>query len=208
VSADLSALAGTARRVFIIGPSGSGKSTLANRLAESLAVPVHDLDLVFREGGGNGPARPSEPVTAEIEAIAATPAWIAEGLHLDGTEPLLESADLIVWLDDGSWAGNSARIVRRFFSGAWSTARSQRRFRDFFRFGDYWRHLRELGSAVPKARRYEAGGGGSTDESDEPTHQDVARALAPYESKVVRCSSNEETRQLVSQLRPAAARHG
>jgi len=208
VAADLTALAGSARRVFIIGPSGSGKTTLAKRMGEMLAVPVHDLDLVFREGGGNGPARPSETVAADIAAINESPEWVAEGLHLKGTEPLLESADLIVWLDDGSWARSSGRVVRRFFSGAWATARSQRRARDFFRFRDYWRHLRELGGAVPAARRYEVNE--STDAADGyvPTRQDVATALKPYESKAVRCSSSEETTQLVSRLRPAAARHG
>jgi adenylate kinase family enzyme len=203
---DTAKLAGSARRVFVVGPSGSGKSTLAARMGAALNVPVHDLDQVFRDGGGNGSARPKDAVAADIAQVAASAEWVAEGIHLEGTQPLFESADLIVWLDDGSWARSSGRIVRRFFGSAWSTARSQRNVRDFFRFRDYWRHVRELAGAVPAAHRYETQV--SNGKTGQPTRQDVGKALAPYESKVVRCSSTEETTLLVNRLRPAAARHG
>ena len=80
-----------------------------------------------------------------------------------------------MWLDDAAWGRNSGRIVRRFFGGAWSTARSQRDLRSFFRFRDYGRHLRELFAAIPQSRRYETAPAGS----DEVTRKDVAERLRP-----------------------------
>jgi hypothetical protein len=158
---------------------------------------------VFREGGGNGAQRAPDAITADIAAIAGSPdGWVAEGLHLDGTDGLFEAADLIVWLDDAGWTNNSGRVVRRFFGGAWATARSQRDVRSFFRFRDYGRHLRELFSAIPESRRFETAPAGDS----EVTREDVAARLRPYESKVVRCSSPDETRSLLSQLRSVAAR--
>ena len=190
------------RRIFIIGQSGSGKSTLARRLGEMLNLEVTDLDLVYREGGGNGPPREPEARDADLVRIAEGPDWIVEGIHIDGTDGLMGRADLIVWLDHvGGWR-SSVRITRRFISSAWSEVRHQRGWRRFFRFGDYWRHLRELGGAAREAHAY-----GSPNGTAPITRDQVTKTLDSYGAKVVRCTADADVDGLLSQLRASAKAH-
>ena len=187
------------RRIFIIGQSGSGKSTLARTLGSALDVPVEDLDLVFRDGGGNGPLRATDVRDADLARIAARPAWIAEGIHLDGTQQLMDRAELIIWLDHASGWRASLRIVRRFVGGAWHEVRQQRGWRRFFRFRDYARHLRDLSRAIPETRAY------SANESRAPiTRAQVAQRLAGYGAKVVRCATDQDVQRVVSLLKASA----
>jgi hypothetical protein len=164
---------------------------------------VHDLDLVYREGGDDGPLRPLDVRAHDLAVIAAKPSWVVEGIHLDGTEELMARAELIVWLDHLRWWRSSGRVVRRFIGGAWAEIR-QRRGRDrFLRFGDYRRRLRELGGAIRQSRGYVANDG-----STAVTRAAVAGRLAPYGSKVVRCSSQADVVSLVRRLGPATATPG
>jgi energy-coupling factor transporter ATP-binding protein EcfA2 len=187
------------RRIFIIGQSGSGKSTLAHRLGEILSVPVTDLDPIYREGGGNGPSRTEEARDADLTAIEAEAAWIVEGIHLDGSNALMDRAELIIWLDHISGWRSSGRIMRRFVSGAWQEVRQQRGWRRFFRFGDYARHVRELGRAIPEAHAYSSSNGGAP-----VTRAQVAARLDTYGKKVLRCATDADVEALVSQIRASA----
>ena len=91
--------------------------------------------------------------------------------------------------------------MRRFVSGAWYEVRHQRGWRRFFRFGDYWRHLRELGGAAREARAYTSPDGTT---SAPVTRQLVEHRLAGYGAKVVRCATDEDVEKLVSLLRASA----
>jgi len=187
------------QRIFIIGQSGSGKSTLSRRLAAATGIEATDLDLIYREGGGNGPIRPIEARTADLAALLAQRSWIAEGIHLDGTAPLMDAADLIIWLDPATGWRTSMRMVRRFISGAWYEIRHQRGWRRFFRFGDYARHLRELASAILESRAY------SSDSDRAPiTRGQVEQRLSGYGPKVVRCATAKDVDKIVTQLRASA----
>jgi hypothetical protein len=85
-------------RILLMGASSAGKSTLAIALRERLGAPVHHLDhLAFSDERWT--PRPLAERVREVERIVAQPAWVAEGGHLGWTEPLLRSADTIVWLD-------------------------------------------------------------------------------------------------------------
>ena len=189
------------QRIFIIGQSGSGKSTLARSLGEALHLPATDLDLVYRAGGGNGPVREVAVRDADLARIAASDAWIVEGIHLDGTAGLMDRADLIVWLDHVGSGRSTVRIMRRFVSGAWYEVRHQHGWRRFFRFGDYWRHLREVGGAAREARSYASADGGG---SAPVTRQQVAQRLDAYGAKVVRCATDAHVAALLSRLRASA----
>jgi hypothetical protein len=84
--------------MHITGPSGAGKSTLAAGLGECFQLPIHDLDAIaFLDQRWTIRSLP-EKVEA-IDKILQQPGWITEGGHLGWTEPLLEAADIIVWLD-------------------------------------------------------------------------------------------------------------
>lgn len=86
-------------RVVIIGNSGSGKSTLAQRIADRLALPVLDLDLIHWEGEGYGRKR-AEGVAQTLAAEAAGgPRWIIEGVYGWLASAALPRAESLIWLD-------------------------------------------------------------------------------------------------------------
>lgn len=102
---------GGMQRVIVMGPPGSGKSTVARRLGDRLGLPVFHLDQAFwRPGWIEAPA---EAFRAEVERLAALPAWIIEG-NYNGTalEARLARADTLVYLDVPSWL-SVVRILRR-----------------------------------------------------------------------------------------------
>lgn len=189
------------RRIYVIGPSGSGKSTLARRLGEAIGLPVHDLDLIYRDGGGNGPLRPAADRDADVARILASDGWVAEGVHLGWTAELLAAADVIVWLDHLTTAGTRGRVLRRFVGGAVDSARSERGWRRFLRFGDYARHLRDLVGALRQARTYE----GERGADDAPSRDETDRALLPFATKVERCRTQADVERVFSRLAERSA---
>jgi cytidylate kinase len=162
-------------RVYVCGGPGSGKSTFAASLSARTGIEVIALDEIAREGGGRGTETTDDERAAAVARILEKPRWIAEGVHLGWTQPLMAAADKIVWLDHVSAAASSGRITRRFFSQAWSEFRRRKGREKFFRFRDYGRKLRELFVSVPETRTY-------------PT-ADLEAALTPYRAKVTRCKS-------------------
>jgi adenylate kinase family enzyme len=164
-------------RIYITGGSGSGKTTLAERLAADTGLTVHHLDEIAREGGGRGPERSASDRDHDVAAILATDRWIVEGVQLGWTEPLLRAADTIVWLDHVPTRRSSTRVVRRFASQALAEARQRRGRERFLRMRDYARKVRELAVSLPDTRA---------------PRSDLAAALAPFEAKVVRCSTDAD----------------
>lgn len=49
-----------------------------------------------------------------VRAVVSEPGWVTEGIHLGWTDPFLDTADLVVWLDTVGWVKASGRLVRRF----------------------------------------------------------------------------------------------
>ncbi len=94
-----------------MGAAGSGKTTLAQKLAGTIAAPWCELDTVGYEGG-SGAKRSAEQRLADLRTITAQPAWVTEGSYLWWIEPLLETADAIVWLDL-PWHISLRRIITR-----------------------------------------------------------------------------------------------
>jgi hypothetical protein len=85
-------------RILLTGGSSAGKTTVAIALGERLGVPVHHLDHIAFSDERWTP-RPLAERLREVKRIVAEPGWVAEGGHLEWTEPLLSAADVIVWLD-------------------------------------------------------------------------------------------------------------
>jgi adenylate kinase family enzyme len=102
-----------ASRIHIVGGAGSGKTTLARQLSAQLAAPCFDLDEVAYEGGFGRKIPLADRVDA-LEQIVAHPHWIAEGVYIWWTTPLLDAADVIIWLDLPFYI-NGWRIVERHF---------------------------------------------------------------------------------------------
>lgn len=182
-----------AERVLIIGGMGSGKTTLAAEIGRLAELPVHDLDQIVRAGGGTGPLRRPEERDAMVTDIVESPRWVAEGVHLGWTEPLLDAAEVVIWLDHVAWGRASSRMVRRFYSQAFAEARRQRGWRRFFRFRDYGRRLAELARAIPESRRYHR-------ESAEAGRSATAEFLTPYQDKVIHCRTSADVREAVAKV--------
>jgi len=187
---------GEPERIVVVGASGSGKTTLAAALGESLRLPVHNLDNLAREGGGTGPETSTEHRRGAVDRILASGHWIAEGVHLGWTEPLLEAADIVIWLDHVTWTQASRGIIRRFAAQALAEMRRQKGLRKITRVRDYARRLGELLAAIPEARAYER----ASSDNDLAGREATARRMAALGDKVVHCRTSAEVRDLASGL--------
>lgn len=98
------------RRVIILGPCGSGKSTLARRLGIKHGLPVFHLDQAFHRPGWR-PA-PEDAFHAEVERMAALPAWVIDGNYKGVMASRFARADTLVYLDMPTWV-TMPRLVGR-----------------------------------------------------------------------------------------------
>jgi adenylate kinase family enzyme len=87
------------RKVVIVSTaSGNGKTTVGKALAAKLSVPYHELD-ALHHGPNWTEATPAE-LRAKVEPIVASDAWVIDGAYRGKLGDLvLESADVVVWLD-------------------------------------------------------------------------------------------------------------
>jgi adenylate kinase family enzyme len=88
-----------ARRILVKGGSGAGKSTLGAELSRRLDVPYVELD-ALHHGPNWSAASASELQQRVLAATDDQRGWVVDGNYDSklGT-PLIERADLIVWLD-------------------------------------------------------------------------------------------------------------
>jgi len=78
--------------------SGNGKTTVARALAARLNVPYYELDALHH--GPNWAEPPLEEFRGRVEPIVESEAWVIDGAYRGKLGDLvLESADLVVWLD-------------------------------------------------------------------------------------------------------------
>lgn len=177
------------QRIHIIGGPASGKSTLARWIGPSLGIPVYDLDKIAFEGLEFA-ERPISARLADVNSILNQPNWITEGIFLGWTEGLLQSADVIVWLDYIGWPRAAWRIIKRFLQGGVEEAKRQPGVRKFTRVQDYTRHVRLIVAVLFTSRiYYNSRGPGVPKGARMESRVTTAQHLAPYRDKVVRCSS-------------------
>jgi adenylate kinase family enzyme len=87
------------RKIAIVASaSGNGKTTLGRELARRLEVPFVELDALVH--GPGWVETPDETLRAQLEPVLALDAWVIDGTYRRKIGDLvLESADLVVWLD-------------------------------------------------------------------------------------------------------------
>ncbi|WP_233404806.1 AAA family ATPase [Actinotalea solisilvae] len=87
------------RRVRVLGTSGTGKTTFAAAVARRLGLPHLELDAVFHRAGWQ-PASDEEFRAAVSAFVASAPdGWVVDGNYQARIGPLLDDADVVVWLD-------------------------------------------------------------------------------------------------------------
>lgn len=100
-------------KIAIIGSPGAGKTTLALQLSEILEIPVFHLERYFWL-----PDWKEKPGGARIKILKGIiyheQWWIIEGTYLRSSEPRLEEADTIIFLDIPPWLCLLRIIYRRF----------------------------------------------------------------------------------------------
>lgn len=85
------------KRIAIVGPPGAGKTTLALELSSLLKIKQFHLDRIFWERGWKKKERDTK--IDILQKLVGEPQWIIEGYYLKSSEPRLESADTIIFLD-------------------------------------------------------------------------------------------------------------
>ena len=84
-------------KIVIIGSPGSGKSTLARKLGRKLQIQVVHLDRLFWYPDWK--EKPRDTRIGILKERVSKRQWIIEGTYLDSSEPRLEAADTIIFLD-------------------------------------------------------------------------------------------------------------
>ena len=112
---DAARLCPMVRRIHIIGSTGSGKSYIANVLSRRLNLPVFDLDDLFwnRSASTYGVRTAGDVRDRKLAQIAASDAWIIEGVYHQWVGPSFDRAELILILVPSVWV-RDVRVVRRF----------------------------------------------------------------------------------------------
>ena len=179
------------QKIHIIGGAGSGKTTLANWFGQQLNYPCFYLDQIGWSTSGKVPlAKRME----DIQQILTQPAWITEGVFLWWTDPLLEHADLIVWLDL-SFPRTAWRIMKRHAVASWNRNNPHAGIRHLLRFvyGVGKNHYRKepLTPSGP-------------DDDFAITRIATKQNLAPFLQKVVHCQKPNDVAQFQSQFQAQA----
>ena len=187
-------------RVHVIGGPGTGKTTAGSAIADSLGVPLVELDraMAYRPPPGSAPAPLAswERVSWDDRVIAAAalaeePAWVSEGIYAGWTEPLVARADVVIWLDLPGWRAAAGVVQRQ---------------RDRVRLGDPDRY--RWGDTLRLARRAAIGYRfGRTASSADLMAFDRANSaattaafLAPHADRVIHCRTRTSARRATDAL--------
>ncbi len=171
-------------KIYVVGIAGSGKTTLARKLTNDLGYPHLDLDKVryprFETTPDDSKLKPA------LENLLKQPTWIAEGAYTTWSAPLLQAADVIIWLD-GNPIIAAYRIMKRHII---KLLHGQKHFSNRSTLKLAWAALNSHRTG-PIVRKIGA----------RPTHipwqREIEEGLAPYKEKVLRMDSLKAADKMV-----------
>jgi adenylate kinase family enzyme len=173
-------------RVHITGGPGAGKTTVAARIGAAIDAPVFDLDGMALGLESQMPVDQAFlALPAHVAGILELPRWVSEGAYLGWAEPLLEAADLVVWIDTPARTA-LYRVLARHLK---AELRGDNRFPGWRRLRDFWRWCLRYyrGTNPPGLNRY----------GTPNTRAEAASRLRAYEHKLVRCASDYDIDALI-----------
>ena len=175
------------RRIYVTGAAGSGKTTLVRQLAARLALPAFYFDDVAFDPLTHR-RRSDDERQVDVARIAALPGWVVDCWYLDWTQPLLQQADLIAWLDL-PWRVAARRMVWRHLMADLARANPHPGWRRL------WRFFRA------ERARYTASSAEDLRSGSAHINWANTRALlAPYAPKARRCRRPREVEALLREL--------
>lgn len=177
------------QRIQITGGPGSGKTTAARRIAEGLHLPFHELDLeldqILNDSGGDMERSHWED---RARTMADQEAWVSDGAYLDWVRPLLERAELVLWLDP-PWRVACFRILVRHLK---AELKRQNQYPGWRRLATFW---------TWSYRYYRDANPHSLNPWGVPLTRSLAvEELRQYERKLVVCRSKHDVDLQVSEL--------
>jgi adenylate kinase family enzyme len=185
-----------ARRIHITGGPGSGKTWLASHLSERLGVPCFDQDgealAALARHGASPLGPPPLEVLDELRSIAAafagSDAWVSEASSLTWTAPLLDGADVVVWLDTPRYVA----LRRVFMRHVRAELRRDNRFPGWRRMYRFWRWSHRF---YTDRNPY-----GPNPYGTPMTRSTLATMVEAYTDKLLVCRSEGELRALTQRL--------
>lgn len=83
------------RRIVVMGPPGSGKFTPSRHLGKQLGLPVFHLDQAYWQPGWTEIS--ADRFRAEVDRLAALPAWVIDGNYTYTIGPRFAAADAVIY---------------------------------------------------------------------------------------------------------------
>ena len=172
------------QRIHITGGPGSGKTTAGKRIASGLSVPFFELDQVLLSIENMERSHWED----RARTMAHQDAWVSDGAYFDWAQPLLERAELVLWLDL-PWSVACYRILVRHLK---AELKRQNQYPGWRRLGTFWtwsyRYYRDANPhslnpwGVPRTRSR------------------AVEELSRYEQKLVVCRSKRAVDLRVAEL--------
>jgi adenylate kinase family enzyme len=180
-------------RVHIIGAPGSGKSTLARQVAHAQGPAPIDLDELPHPAVTDRSAEWDDLAVWDYfrqsaAAIALQGRWVTEGIYSGWTEPLLDRAMTVVWLDLPVTLA-IRRILWRHLRRSLAGTNAHKGIRTLIRFcRNVWSDPRRPAATDEQLQRDVGLNSRAT----------VEQRLGPHHDKVIHCRSQADVHRLVT----------
>lgn len=183
----------------MVGSPGSGKTTFARQVADRLGTAAQDLDQLASDSADMTDHERWNMLHESAQQLAGGDSWVTEGIYCGWTEPLMDRADVIVWIDLPPHV-TVFRVVRRHLRRSLHGTNPHRGLRLLVRFCTHVWSDSTRPAATDDQLRTDVGTN---------SRATVEERLNAYTGKVVHCRTPHEVQLQASrwQLEPLRRDH-